>query len=117
MDARLDAALGGGEEVEDFADFAQYLAGRGVPVPILLTIGAIIVELGAGASLAIGYRIRWAAWILAAYTIAATIIGHPFWQGGADADANLVHALKNMAIVGGLLAANVAQSAFRARRP
>ena len=39
-------------KVVGFADFAQYLAGRGVPVPILLTTGAIIVELGAGASLA-----------------------------------------------------------------
>lgn len=40
--------------------------------------------------------------MLIAYTAIATYLGHPFWRGGPDLDGNLIHALKNVSIAGGL---------------
>ena len=94
-----------------FPAFAAYLSSMSVPVPGLSAVVTIVVELGVGTCLAIGYRARWAAWILAAFTVAASGIGHPFWKGGPAADADLLHALKNLAMFGGLLAVSLAQSA------
>ncbi len=107
---------GGASKVLHFSGFCDYLGGMGIPLPALFTTASISVELGLGACLALGFRVRWTAWVIAAFTIGATLIGHPFWQGGAGAENNLLHALKNLAIIGGLLAVSVAQRAVDKRR-
>jgi putative oxidoreductase len=65
----------------------------------------IVLQLGAGTALAIGWRSGPAALALAAFTVAATLVGHPFWAfDGADCHRQLTIALEHLAIVGGLLA-------------
>jgi putative oxidoreductase len=103
-------------KIVGFAAFSDFLSRSGVPWSPLFAAGAVLTELGVGACLAIGFRTRWAAWALAAFTVAATVIGHPFWAGGPAADGHLLQALKNASIFGGLLAIALAQGAFDAER-
>lgn len=98
-----------------FGGFSGYLSSLGVPAPAVFAAAAMVVELGAGACLAFGYLVRPAAWGLAAYCVIATCIGHPFWSGGPQADANLIHALKNLAILGGLVVVGLLDTGAEAR--
>ena len=89
-------------------------AALGLPTPALALAATIIVQIGAGLALATGWRSKVAALALAAFTIVATLIGHPFWTfEGADFHRHLTTALEHLAIVGGLIAiAAVGPGAF-----
>jgi len=77
----------------------------GLPVPVLALTATIVLQLGAGTALAIGWCSGPAALALAAFTVAATLVGHPFWTfQGADFHRQLTTALEHLAIVGGLVA-------------
>jgi putative oxidoreductase len=76
-----------------------YIASAGLPAPFLGYLIAIIVEVGGGVLLVIGYRTRVVALVMAAFTLAAALAFHHDF-----ADQNqMIHFLKNVAIVGGLL--------------
>jgi putative oxidoreductase len=76
-----------------------YIAAVGMPAPLLAYIGAIIVELGGGILLLIGYRVRPVAAIMAIFTVIAALFFHH-----AFGDQNqMIHFLKNLAMAGGLL--------------
>ena len=58
--------------------------------------------------LIIGWQARWAAVALAIFTAAASVIGHPFWTyAGEAAPMHQTQFLKNLAIIGGLIAVAV----------
>jgi putative oxidoreductase len=83
----------------------EEFAALGLPMPALALAATIVLQLGAGTALAIGWRSGPAALALAAFTVAATLVGHPFWAfDGADFHRQLTIALEHLAIVGGLLA-------------
>jgi putative oxidoreductase len=76
-----------------------YIASAGLPFPSLVYAITLVIELGAGALLLVGFRTRLTAGVLAAFTVAAALIFHR-----ALGDPNqFVHFLKNLAIAGGLL--------------
>src|SRR5258708_4235124 len=76
-----------------------YIASAGLPVPLLGYLITIIVEVGGGLLLIIGFQTRIAALVLAAFTLAAALAFHNNF-----ADQNqMIHFFKNMAILGGLL--------------
>lgn len=65
---------------------------------------AILVELGGGILLAIGWRRRWMALFLAGFVVVATAFGHRFWEADpARFVGEMNNFLKNLAIIGGLL--------------
>lgn len=81
-----------------------YFTKLGFPAPELFTVIAIVVELGAGLALLVGWKARWAAWLLALFVLIATFMAHRFWEFEAAQMANQMnHFLKNLAIIGGLL--------------
>lgn len=83
----------------------------GVPMPEIATPVIAAFEVIAGALLLIGWRTRYVAWALAAFTLVATGLGHQFWTYDAAQYGNqLNHFLKNLAVVGGLLALAAADS-------
>jgi len=83
----------------DPAGTQGYIASVGLPFPVLSYAGALALELGAGALLVIGYRVRYAALALALFSIVSAFIFHH-----ALGDQNqLFHFLKNIAMAGGLL--------------
>ena len=75
-----------------------YIAAGGLP-PLLSLVIAIIVELGGGILLLIAYRTHLVSLIVAAFTFATAVFFHNNF-----ADQNqMIHFLKNIAMVGGLL--------------
>lgn len=65
-----------------------------------------IVQVGAGALLALGKVPRLSAAVLAGSLVPTTLAGHRFWEkDGPDRAAQQVHFLKNVAMFGGLILA------------
>jgi putative oxidoreductase len=72
--------------------------------PQLLAILVGAVEVVAGLLIAFNIATRGAALVLVIFTFVATFYAHAFWSMSGDAmQANMIHALKNLAIIGGLL--------------
>ena len=88
-----------------FAGTVGYIASKGLPMPTVGAVVAIIVEVGCGLLLLVGFKARWAALILALFTLAAGFFFHNYWT--LPADQQMMQQLmftKNVAIAGGLLA-------------
>lgn len=82
----------------------QLEAATGMTTSYMLAILAIVVEIGAALMIAANLGARAAAVLLILFTIAATWYFHPFWtMEGADRQANMIQALKNLSLIGGLL--------------
>jgi putative oxidoreductase len=76
-----------------------YIEAANLPLPQLAYIVAVIVEIGGGILLVLGFQTRIVAAALAIFTVAAAVGFH-----SAFADQNqMIHFLKNIAITGGLL--------------
>ncbi|OAN64080.1 DoxX family protein [Sphingomonas sp. TDK1] len=76
-----------------------YIASSGLPLPQLGFAIALLVELGGGIALILGYRTRTVAAILAAFSVATALAFH-----SALGDQNqFIHFFKNIAMAGGLL--------------
>jgi len=76
-----------------------YIASAGLPFPLLAYFVAIVIEIGGGILLILGYRSRIVASVMAVYTVAAAL---GFHRDFADQNA-MAHFLKNLSITGGLL--------------
>ena len=76
-----------------------YIAQAGLPAPTLAYAVALIVELGGGALLVLGYRTRLVAAALALFSLVTAFAFHASF---GDQDQT-IHFLKNLAIAGGLL--------------
>jgi putative oxidoreductase len=81
------------------------LAGKHVPLPPAALAAAAVIELAGGLCVLAGYRIRFAALVMFLYLIPVTLLFHDFWAlSGAMRQSMMVHFLKNLAIMAGLLA-------------
>ena len=92
-------------KIADPQSFIASLAAGAMPLaPVAGWVG-ILIELIAPLALIIGWQARWAAVALAIFTAAASVIGHPFWNYAGEAAAmQQTQFLKNLAIIGGLMA-------------
>ena len=102
--AWLFIPAGWGKLGAGFAGTAGYVASKGLPMPEVMAAAAIAVELIAGIALLIGFKTRWAALLLALFTLMAAVLFHNYWA--MPAEQVMVQTLmfnKNLAIVGGLL--------------
>ncbi|MGO8916712.1 MAG: DoxX family protein [Stellaceae bacterium] len=88
------------------AGFAQYLAAKGVPGPVIAwAVLAGLIEFFGGLAVVLGFKTRTAAILLFIFTIVAAFIGHPYWTFD-DAAARMpqyINFWKDIAIGGGLL--------------
>jgi uncharacterized membrane protein YphA (DoxX/SURF4 family) len=76
----------------------------GMPMPQMLAIAVGALELICGLLIALNFGARFFAIVLIIFVIAATFTYHDFWnQTGAEQKNNIVHALKNLSLIGGLL--------------
>ena len=88
-----------------FGGTVAFIGSVGLPLPQLGAVIAILVEVGLGIALLLGYRTRWTAIIMAVFTVASAIFFHNFWSAPeAQHVMQQIHFGKNMAIAGGLLA-------------
>ncbi|MPW21467.1 DoxX family membrane protein [Paraburkholderia sp. CNPSo 3157] len=96
--------LFGWSKLTGFSGTEQYMAATGAPVPAVAAIIAVVMELAVGIVIAIGFKTRPLALLLAVYTLATAFIGHHFWtQTGMEHFVNMINFYKNISIIGGLL--------------
>jgi uncharacterized membrane protein YphA (DoxX/SURF4 family) len=87
----------------------------GMEMKQMLAIAAGAIELVCGLMIALNFGARFFALLLIVFVIAVTFYYHDFWnQTGADAKNNMIHALKNLSIVGALF---IIAGVGRASRP
>lgn len=80
-----------------YAGTQGYMEAMGIPGMLLPLV--ILLELGGGLALAIGYKTRLLAWALAAFSIVAAVMFH----GNLSDQMQMIMFMKNLAIAGGLL--------------
>jgi putative oxidoreductase len=96
-----------------FGGTVGYIASAGLPLPQVAAVAAIVVELGLGIALLLGFKTRWTAIAMAIFTVAAALFFHKYWSApDAMKMMQQINFNKNIAIAGGLLAL----SAFGAGR-
>jgi putative oxidoreductase len=95
----------GYRHLTDLDHFAQYLGSHGLPGPAMAwAIVGAVVEFFGSIAVVVGLQTRYAAILLAIFTVVAAVIGHPFWATpAAQAEAQAVNFFKDLAIFGGLL--------------
>jgi putative oxidoreductase len=94
----------------DIAGTAAYFAELGFPAPTFVAWAVGLFELVAAALIVVGLKTRFAATLLAAFSLAAGFLGH-YGQGGGDPVLAFMHSqalMKDIAIAGGLLALAIA---------
>ncbi|HYQ08315.1 MAG TPA: DoxX family protein [Xanthobacteraceae bacterium] len=87
------------------AGTVAYMTSHGIPFPNILVWGAVVVELAVGLCLMAGLFARWAALILAVYTLALGLIFHAYWLApAADVRFERIIFFNHISIIGGMLA-------------
>jgi putative oxidoreductase len=94
----------GAGKVMDPAGTLGYMNSAGLPAPQLLLWASVVVEIGAGLALVLGWKARWGAAALVLWMIPVTAVFHNPWAGDpSQAPMQMIHLMKNIAIIGGLL--------------
>jgi len=89
--------LAGMSKITAYAGTQGYMEMMGVPGMLLPLV--IILELGGGLALVIGWQTRWMAYALAAFTVISAVIFH----SNLSDQTQMIMFMKNFAIAGGLL--------------
>jgi putative oxidoreductase len=98
----LPAGLG---KIAGFEGTVGYIASVGLPLASVGAVLAILVEVLAPLALLVGWRTRWAALVLAIFTLIASVLFHNFWAMPAEQQfMQQLMFMKNIAVVGGLFA-------------
>lgn len=84
-------------KITGYAGTQGYMEAFGVPGSLLPLV--ILLEVGGGLALVLGWHTRWTAWALAAFSVGAALIFH---HNFAD-QTQMIMFMKNLAIAGGLL--------------
>ena len=97
--------LPGISKIPTYAGTTEYMLLHNIPLASILLPVTIVLQVGLGAILIIGYRIKESALILAALTILINIGMHDFWNEYPNTDAGheTQNFVKNLAIFAGLL--------------
>ncbi|HWW06305.1 DoxX family protein [Collimonas sp.] len=82
-----------------YAATVGYISTVGLPAATLAYIVAVVIEVGGGMLLVLGYRVRLASLVMALFSLATAFFFHNNF-----ADQNqMIHFLKNVMMAGGLL--------------
>jgi len=97
--------LPGISKIPTYAGTTEYMLLHNIPLASILLPITIVLQVGLGVMLIIGYRIKESALILAVLTILINIGMHDFWNEYPNTDAGheTQNFVKNLAIFAGLL--------------
>ena len=97
--------LPGISKIPTYGDTIEYMLLHYIPLASILLPITIVLQVGLGAILIIGYRIKESAIVLAALTIFINIGMHDFWNEYPNTDSGheTQNFVKNLAIFAGLL--------------
>jgi putative oxidoreductase len=92
-------------KITGFSGTVAYIASANVPLPQVAAGIAILVEVGLGVLLLIGYRTRWVALAMFFYVLVLPFIFHAYWSApAAKLTIEKLMFYKDLAIAGALLA-------------
>lgn len=96
--------ISGYKKIGGFEQTAAYMTSKELPYADVLLVLTIIVELGGGILLILGWKARWAAAAFFLFLIPVSLIFHPFWAVDAAQMQNQFNSFfKNLCIMGGML--------------
>jgi putative oxidoreductase len=96
--------ISGYGKIAGFEGTAGYIADKGLPLPQVLAAFAILIELGGGLAILLGWKTRWAALAVAVFLIVITPIFHAYWAAApAEMMGQEINFMKNVSILGGVL--------------
>jgi putative oxidoreductase len=96
--------IAGYGKITGFEGTIGYMQAHNMPMTQVLAVIAIIIELGGGIMIAVGWKARWAAAALFIFVLVASYVFHAFWAVPADqAQLQNVLFMKNLAVMGGML--------------
>lgn len=96
--------LSGFNKIGEFQGTAGYMAKMGLPMSDVLLVLTILIELGGGLMILLGWRPRLAALVMFLWLIPVTLIFHKFWGiDAAQAQTQMIQFMKNVSIAGGML--------------
>ena len=91
-------------KLNTFAVTAAFMGNLGLPLPKLVLVLTIALELGGGVLLILGWKARCLALAFFIFTFLTAVIVHPFWSGDPSGFVmQLNNFMKNLAIMGGML--------------
>ncbi len=92
-------------KIADFDGMSGYMAAHGmVLIPAFLVL-TIVIEVGGALCLAVGYRVRWTAFLLAGLVLVIACVMHDFWNvtDALQQQHETQNFIKNLAIMAGLM--------------
>ncbi len=97
--------LSGMNKLGDFAGTSAMMTSAGLPMAELLLVATILIEVVGALMLVLGWQTRVAAFVLFLFMIPVTVVFHNPWAAAESAivQQQMIHFLKNLAIMGGLL--------------
>jgi len=91
-------------KIGGFAGAVGYIASKGLPMPEVLAALTIVLELGGGLLIMVGWKSRWVALLIFLWLIPTSLIFHAFWAApAAQAMTQQIQFMKNVSIMGGML--------------
>ncbi len=98
----LPAGIG---KITGFEGTVGYIASVGLPMATAGAVAAVAVEVLGGLALLVGFGTRWAALVLALFTLTASFFFHNYWAVPAEQQfMQQLLFMKNVGVTGGLLA-------------
>jgi len=96
--------LSGFDKLVGFDGTAGYIASRGLPMPTVVAALTILLELGGGVLLVIGWMTRPLGLLFAGFTLLAALLFHAYWSVPEAARmGQYLSFWKNVSISGGML--------------
>ena len=90
----------------DFTGFvASMLEPKFHSLAMIAGVVAVFIEIVVAIAFAIDYQRKYSAWILGGFVALTTILYHNPWSGPEFNPGNMLQALKNIAIIGGIWSA------------
>lgn len=93
--------VAGVQKLMDFNGITGYIGSLGLPMPAVVAALVIVIEIPVALLFAYGYKIKEMSWVLGIFTALTVVLAHRDFSQGA----NMVMALKNIAIIGGIMLA------------
>ena len=90
-------------KITGFSATAGYMASKGLPMVNVLLVLTIIIELGGGLMILLGWRASEAALIIFLFLIPVSIVFHGYWNMEDPGGVQMRMFMKNVGIMGGLL--------------
>jgi putative oxidoreductase len=92
------------QKLVGFSGTVTYMASIGLPAPVIASVISILIELGFGIAIALGWWTRPLALWMALYALVTAFLGHRYWMlRGPEQFENMINFYKNVSIAAGSL--------------